>query len=96
MYSRQGLGTVLVVACICDGIWNVLGNQECLDLMVSILFQEGASDVGLIAKEVLDTTCLKKGSRDNMTIIVVKFLAPLNPLELVGVSRNKRIQQHKV
>jgi serine/threonine protein phosphatase PrpC len=37
-----------------------------------MLITEGESNMGLIAEEILDMS-LKKGSRDNMTIIVVKF-----------------------
>jgi serine/threonine protein phosphatase PrpC len=91
-YRNVDEDRVLVVAC--DGIWDVLSNQECLDL-VSMLFQEGESDLGLIAEEVLDT-CLKKGSRDNMTIIVAKF--PAQSIGSGGGVAKRRSQrvQHKV
>ena len=59
----------LVLAC--DGVWDVLNNQECCDLIQNML-QEGKSDLGLICEKVLDE-CLDRGSRDNMTMIVVKF-----------------------
>ena len=62
---------ILIVAC--DGVWDVMKNSYCLEL-VDTLMTEGESDMGLVAEEVLDI-CLKKGSRDNMTIIVVKFSA---------------------
>eukprot|EP00588_Corethron_pennatum_P021607 CAMPEP_0194321180 /NCGR_PEP_ID=MMETSP0171-20130528/17408_1 /TAXON_ID=218684 /ORGANISM="Corethron pennatum, Strain L29A3" /LENGTH=679 /DNA_ID=CAMNT_0039078967 /DNA_START=22 /DNA_END=2061 /DNA_ORIENTATION=- len=55
----------------CDGIWDVLSNDECVDL-IQALFKEGESDIGLICEEVLEV-CLEKGSRDNMSIILVKF-----------------------
>jgi len=55
----------------CDGIWDVLNNDECVDL-IQTSFQERESNLGLICEQVLDV-CLKKGSRDNMTIILVRF-----------------------
>mmetsp|Transcript_27985 Transcript_27985/g.32275 ORF Transcript_27985/g.32275 Transcript_27985/m.32275 type:complete len:769 (-) Transcript_27985:184-2490(-) len=64
-----GKDRFLVLAC--DGIWDVLDNFQCAHL-IETLFQEGESDVGLVCEEVLDV-CLEKGSKDNMTIIVVKF-----------------------
>ena len=61
----------LVVAC--DGIWDVQTNLECVR-MVSELFDEGEEDMGLICEECLDI-CLRRGSKDNMTILVVKLEA---------------------
>ncbi|KAL3935006.1 MAG: hypothetical protein SGBAC_009387 [Bacillariaceae sp.] len=55
----------------CDGIWDVMTNENCHN-MVQELFAEGETNMGLIAEEILDT-CLKKGSRDNMTLMVVHF-----------------------
>lgn len=71
IHYRSDADQMLVLAC--DGIWDVMSDQECHKL-IQTLCREGESDMGLIAEEVLDT-CLKKGSRDNMTIIVVQFPA---------------------
>uniref|UniRef100_A0A7S2U5T7 protein-serine/threonine phosphatase n=2 Tax=Attheya septentrionalis TaxID=420275 RepID=A0A7S2U5T7_9STRA len=57
----------------CDGIWDVATNQECVKSVADI-FNEGESDLGLISEEVLDE-CLIRGSKDNMTTLVVKFNA---------------------
>jgi len=62
----------------CDGIWDVQTNQECVN-MVADIFSEGEHDLGLICEEVLDL-CLIKGSKDNMTTVVIKF-----PKQIVGV-----------
>lgn len=35
----------------CDGVWDVNTNEECIKI-VSELFEEGESDVGLICEEV--------------------------------------------
>jgi len=61
----------LVVAC--DGIWDVQTNLEGVR-MVAELFEEGEQDMGLICEECLDI-CLRRGSKDNMTILVVKLEA---------------------
>mmetsp|Transcript_7705 Transcript_7705/g.11780 ORF Transcript_7705/g.11780 Transcript_7705/m.11780 type:complete len:500 (-) Transcript_7705:1679-3178(-) len=61
---------IMVVAC--DGIWDVMSNEECLELTRALIQDEGEKDMGLVAEEIMDL-CLKKGSRDNMTAIVVKF-----------------------
>ncbi|GAX09810.1 protein phosphatase 1B [Fistulifera solaris] len=55
----------------CDGVWDVNTNEECIRI-VSELFEEGESDVGLICEELCDL-CLNKGSKDNMTALVVKM-----------------------
>lgn len=57
----------------CDGIWDVRSNQECVS-EVTTIFQEGEADIGLLCEELLDT-CLRLGSKDNMTALVVKFKA---------------------
>lgn len=59
----------IVIAC--DGIWDVVTNYECLDI-VKTLLSEGEANMGLICEELLDI-CLKKGSRDNMSVIVIQF-----------------------
>lgn len=61
----------IVVAC--DGIWDVQTNHECIQ-MVAEMFEEGESNLGLASEEILDI-CLRRGSKDNMTALVVKFPA---------------------
>mmetsp|Transcript_44341 Transcript_44341/g.106813 ORF Transcript_44341/g.106813 Transcript_44341/m.106813 type:complete len:439 (-) Transcript_44341:86-1402(-) len=65
----------IIVAC--DGIWDVRSNQECV-LEVAEMLQEGESNVGLMAEEVLDR-CLELRSKDNMTAVIVLF-----PLQNIG------------
>jgi len=57
----------------CDGIWDVVSNQECIKVVTEI-FDEGETDVGLVCEELLDT-CLRLGSKDNMTSLIVKLPA---------------------
>ncbi|RHY68729.1 hypothetical protein DYB34_009290 [Aphanomyces astaci] len=55
----------------CDGVWDVMSNEDACAFVRSLL-AHGESNMGLICEEVLDH-CLSLGSRDNMSIVVVKF-----------------------
>ena len=70
-HTRQ-LDTDRFVVLACDGIWDVLSNQECVELISNNYFDKREYNVGVVCEEVLDI-CLKKGSRDNMTIVIVTF-----------------------
>ena len=72
VYSREEQQDEFIILA-CDGIWDVQSNQECVSTVASI-FQGGEADMGLLCEEVLDF-CLHKGSKDNMTAIVVRFKA---------------------
>jgi serine/threonine protein phosphatase PrpC len=85
-----GSDRILVVAC--DGIWDVVSNDDCLDF-IDTLFQEGETDMGLICEEVVDF-CLEKGSRDNMTIIVVRFAGQSTGIG-GGVKKRRKQRQTK-
>ena len=63
------LDEMLIVAC--DGLWDVFSNEEAIN-DVRDIFAEGESDVTLVAEEMLDQS-LMKGSKDNVTAIVVKL-----------------------
>ena len=60
----------LVVAC--DGIWDEMTNEDLCAFVSSRL--RITHDLEKICNEVIDT-CLHKGSRDNMSIIIVTFPA---------------------
>jgi len=55
----------------CDGVFDVLSNREC-GKMIRSIFADGERDAGSACEEVLDL-CLQKGSRDNMTALLVKL-----------------------
>jgi len=55
----------------CDGIWDVMSNQEVVTF-VSTEAEKGWVDVKLIAEALLDK-CLAKGSKDNMSVIIIFF-----------------------
>lgn len=54
----------------CDGIFDVITNQELCDFVRSRL--QITNRLELICNQILDS-CLSKGSKDNMTIILVTF-----------------------
>uniref|UniRef100_A0A0A9W309 Protein phosphatase 1A n=1 Tax=Lygus hesperus TaxID=30085 RepID=A0A0A9W309_LYGHE len=58
----------LVLAC--DGIWDVMSNEDVCDYIQSLLLI--TDDLEHITNQVIDT-CLYKGSRDNMSIVLVTF-----------------------
>lgn len=60
----------LVLAC--DGIWDVMTNEDLCDFVRSRLAI--TDDLEAITNQVIDT-CLYKGSRDNMSIVLVTFPA---------------------
>ncbi|KAK5599506.1 Protein phosphatase 1B [Crenichthys baileyi] len=52
----------------CDGIWDVMSNEELCEFVKSRL--EVCDDLERVCNEVVET-CLHKGSRDNMSIVLV-------------------------
>ena len=52
----------------CDGVWDVLSNKECVDIVLGYL------NTGYTlqrACELLIDECLERGSRDNMSACIV-------------------------
>jgi protein phosphatase 1B len=70
-YERTKNDELLVLCC--DGIWDVMSNEECARELGSI-FDEGEGSLGVACEELLDM-CLHKGSRDNMSAVIVAFPA---------------------
>jgi len=60
----------LVLAC--DGVWDVMTNEDVVNFVSHRM--RISDDLEHIANEVIDT-CLHKGSRDNMSIIIIAFPA---------------------
>lgn len=56
----------------CDGVWDVMTNDDLVEFVRSRLRVTG--DLASICNQVIDT-CLYKGSRDNMSIVLVAFPA---------------------
>merc|ERR1712241_510555 len=60
----------LVLAC--DGVWDVMTNEDICSFVAARM--RVTDNLEQIANEVIDT-CLHKGSRDNMSIIIIAFPA---------------------
>lgn len=60
----------LVLAC--DGVWDVMSNEEICDFISARL--KLTDNLETVCNEVIDT-CLNKGSKDNMSIIIITFPA---------------------
>lgn len=58
----------LVIAC--DGVWDVMSNEAVCSFITNRL--RITNDLEVICNQVIDT-CLHKGSRDNMSIIIILF-----------------------
>jgi len=62
----------------CDGVWDVMTNEDLVDFVRSRLLV--TNDLEVICNNVIDT-CLYKGSRDNMSMVLVTFPACPPPSE---------------
>jgi serine/threonine protein phosphatase PrpC len=69
----------LVLAC--DGIWDVMTNEDVAAFILGKA-KSGVDDCGQLAAELLDA-CLEKGSRDNMSAVVVEFKGAPRPTKCV-------------
>jgi len=82
IHERDDSDDVLILAC--DGVWDVMSSQDCVELVREILLG-GETDMKLVAEEVVDTA-LNKGSRDNISAVVVILPgATIGPIEGGGV-----------
>ena len=63
-------GTCPMLILACDGVWDVMSDQEAADMMMTRMKEKGGKpDDG--AAEYLVKTAIKRGSADNITAIVV-------------------------
>lgn len=61
----------------CDGIWDVMSNQDCADFIVDQLPTETCNQPIVAACDALVEKCYNLGSEDNMTALVVSLPIPL-------------------
>lgn len=70
IYIKKRSAVDEFVCLACDGIWDVMSNENLRDYLSSRL--KIHEDLVKISNDVLDM-CLNKGSRDNMSVIIVTF-----------------------
>ncbi|XP_040171526.1 protein phosphatase 1B [Anopheles arabiensis] len=86
--DREPADEFLVLAC--DGVWDVMSNEELCQFVHNRL--EVSDNLVDVANQVIDT-CLHKGSRDNMSIIIIAFPgAP--PVSEEAQKREEELEQH--
>lgn len=94
VHERVPEDDVLLLAC--DGLWDVMTNNEAIDLVRSI-YLTGETSIDKIAEEMVDIA-LEKGSRDNISAIVVPLPgATYGPAKNGGVDglREQRAAKHR-
>ena len=69
LFRSQDCGDSPFFILACDGVWDVLTDQEAVDLLVERYRAEGGPFEA--AAELLVRTAIEKGSADNVTAIVV-------------------------
>lgn len=89
---REDADEFLVLAC--DGIWDVMSNEDVCSFIHSRL--KITHDLVTISNQVIDT-CLHKGSRDNMSIIIIAFPgAPETSAEHIAAEERLEKQIEKI
>jgi hypothetical protein len=68
MYERHAKDQFIVLAC--DGVWDVMTNEDLNTYIQQRL--RVSEDLSKVCNEVVDN-CLYKGSRDNMSIVLIAF-----------------------
>merc|ERR1711988_1647975 len=83
----------LVLAC--DGVWDVMTNEDICSFVAARM--RVTDNLEQIANEVIDT-CMHKGSRDNMSIIIIAFPAApkVDPEALRKEEELNRLLKQKV
>lgn len=90
VWTRTPGDELLVLGC--DGVWDVMSSQEGVDLVRQILLT-GEENMEQVAEELIDIA-LQKGSRDNISAVVVKFPGAPAPTSTGGVA-GLRVRREK-
>ena len=72
--SPDGSADCPILILACDGVWDVLSDQEAIDLILTLYKQQDGQGGGSLsdkAAKLLVDTAIEKGSADNVTAIVV-------------------------
>lgn len=93
VHQREKTDEVLILAC--DGVWDVYASSEAVQLICE-LYSCGETDSMMLAEELVDMS-LNKGSRDNISAVIVKLPGANIGRNgaTVAVRRERRLQQQQ-
>lgn len=92
-YSRSPKDLYLVLAC--DGVWDVMTNEEVADFVVHHVDKLVAADEADVLPKVGDlllAECLNLGSKDNMSVIIVSLSGSAKKVGSSGVMEGKALR----
>lgn len=65
----QDCGECPILILACDGVWDVMSDQETADLLMKRYKEKGGPDED--AAKYIVRTAIKRGSADNITAVIV-------------------------
>ena len=92
-FVRSPNDLYLVLAC--DGIWDVMSNEQVADFVVHHVDKLVAADEGDVLPKVGDlllAECLNLGSKDNMSVIIVSLSGTAKTVGSSGVMEGKALR----
>jgi len=92
-FVRSPKDLYLVLAC--DGIWDVMSNEQVADFVVHHVDKLVAADEGDVLPKVGDlllAECLNLGSKDNMSVIIVSLSGTAKTVGSSGVMEGKALR----
>lgn len=89
VWTRTPQDEILILGC--DGVWDVLASYEGVEVARDILLS-GETSMELVAEELVDIA-LHKGSRDNISAVIVKFPGAPAPTSSGGVLARRALRQ---
>jgi serine/threonine protein phosphatase PrpC len=97
-FNTLDSGDIVLLAC--DGIFDVMTTDELVDFVLARVESGKSADLGAVAAEVL-RECLRKESKDNMTLIIAEVGTgfseePVLPDEIQGLEKFETIEDEAV
>jgi protein phosphatase 1B len=92
-HKRSPKDWYLVLAC--DGIWDVMSNEQVADFVVQQVDKLVAADEADILPKVGDlllAECLNLGSKDNMSVVIVSLSGTAKKVGSAGVMEGKALR----
>lgn len=93
VHERTDKDDLLLLAC--DGLWDVMSTEEAVN-QVREIFESGETSMLKVAEEMLDIA-LNKGSKDNVSAVVVKLPgATIGPVSNGGVDARRKARETNI